>query len=105
MAKKSAHDAERLRLLTLARREVAALTKPAAQSGFKRDVRELDKAVKHLRGQVAAGKVTARAATPTLRQFAKTRREVVRLMKASDAASKRSLAALDKEIQRIRSKG
>jgi hypothetical protein len=105
MAAKTDGDAQRIRLLRLARRELVALTKPAAQRGFKRDVRDLDKAAKYLREQVAAGKVSKSAATSTLRRFARSRREVLRLMKASDAASKRSLAAIDKEIQRVGSKG
>jgi hypothetical protein len=98
-------DAERLRLLRVVRKQVAALTKPAAQTGFKRDVRELDKAAARLRAEVAAGKVSKSRATPTLRRFARTRREVVRLMKASDTTGKRTLAAIDKEIERISSKG
>ena len=94
--------AQRIRLLRLARRRVAQLARPAALAGFRRDAKRLGATITRLRKDVGAGNVSKRVATAAIRRLTKSQREVLRLMAASKAATTRTLAEIDREIDRLR---
>lgn len=104
MPPKRASTARRIQLLRDARKKIVALTKLRFRKQLPGALRRMDREATRVRRRVAAGTVTRKRATRSLRQLDKLRREGTRLLATMRTTAQQALAAVDHEIARLQGK-